>query len=516
MSKELKDIEAIRAILEKARQKLSDEYDPNDEVYDDKDHDRDDLSEFDPNSDDMADRWLAENDPEANDPEAKAQQLKLEEAKAKKAKAKASGDKYSEYEKNEDEDAHQRSIAEDMGEDLPIQDEDEAFSQNPVKTSNKRSRFQQPTREELNALRVHTRPLEHRNREIDALWADPAKNPELARHGNIIEARNASHSDRSAAYRDFTNSDDYKSADPIQQMEMDDQFEHKWKQENPEHLKNALNAHKEAHEKGKGARDIHAANKDAKIQNILRGGGHGGEGYSLEEGMQHAGGTKGEEGTQGTIVQDPAASYANNNRDFVEQYAKDYANKGKKINNIDDMSNYDEGSKRDITRILGEGPGKDPKFEKFFSHYHPLIHMHAKKALAAMGLDQNHPNIELGSLNEAGMHGLIQAINDYDHDNPSKASFSTHAGNKIRGLQMSALKSQDAIPKEVRQAQKRFAAQGQKPPASKVDLHSLIGSSGHAKAPDIQDRLQRVGAQRQSQAVKIRKAPTSGNTSGGT
>lgn len=496
-------IDELVNVLEKARQKLSDEYDPNDAAYDDSDNDLDEgFREFDPDDEESAGSdWLKENDPEQG------------------------RDEYDEYGDDEDEDAHQRAISEDLGDveqeaeggevpglQVPASAESKAAGVGAPQAKAegekvKRSRFEQPSREDLMAMRAYTRPWEQRAREAAALKADPSKNPELARHGNIIEARNQAHGDRNAAYRQLTSSDDYKNADPITQMEMDDKFENDWKSQNPEHLKNALSSHHEAHEKGKGNKDLHAAGKDAAIRNVLSGGGHGGEGYSLEEGMQHAGGTKGEEGTQATIKQDPASSFAMGNQDFIKQYAKDYANKNKKVGNIDDMMQHDEGSKRDIARILGEGPNKDPKFEKFFAHYHPLIGMNAHKTLSTLGLDHKNPDIDMSMLHEAGMHGLIQAMNDYDHDNAGKASFATHAGNKIRGLQMTAMRNQDQIPTEIRQAQKKFASQGAAPQAPKVDLHSMIGSTGHASAPDMQDRLKRVGAQRSAQAVKIRKAP---------
>jgi hypothetical protein len=496
--------------LEKARKRLSDEYDPN-AMEDAPESEADELGEgyreLDPDQEESdGDKWLQENDPEYDQ-----------------------GGKYDEYDDGEDEEGHRRSIEEDLGdegEDSPQEETRvaaqggqagpaQAQAQAPApqeEVSEKRSsRFRQPTRDELTALRGYTRPWEQRAREAAALKADPSKNPELARHGNIIEARNQAHGDRNSAYRNLTSSDEYKNADPVTQMEMDDKFEKDWTAQNPEHLKTALSAHHEAHQKGKSAKDLHAANKDAQIRNIISGGGHGGEGYSLEEGMQHAGGTKGEEGTQATVKQDPASSFAMGNQDFIRQYAQDYGKKAKKVGNIDDMQNYDEGASRDLNRILGEGPQKDQNFEKFFSHYYPLIGMNAHKTIKRLGLDPKHPDIDMSMLHEAGMHGLIQAVNDYDHDNPGKASFATHAANKIRGLQMTAMKNQDAIPTEVRQAQKKFASQ---PAAPKVDLHGVIGSTNHPKAPDMQDRLKRVGAQRQAQAaVKIRKGP--GNTGGG-
>ena len=488
-------IQAMIHILEKARQKMSDEYDPND-ISDD-DNDLAGLNEFNPDDEESTgEDWLKENDPESK------------------------GSDYDEYDESEDEDAHQKAIEEDLGDEGEDPAMDEAGkkvsgmqvpaaaskageqAQTSPQSEVKRSRFEQPSREDLMAMRTYTRPWEQRARETTALKADPSKNPELARHGNIVEARNQAHGDRNAAYREFINSPEYKAADPIAQMEMDDKFESDWKAKNPEHLKTALQAHDEAHKKGEGNRDLHAAGKNAAIENIVAGGGHGGGGYSLEEGLQHAGGAKGEEGTQGTIVQDPAAGFAMGNQDFIKQFAKDRALKNKKVGNIDDMMQHDEGSKRDIARILGEGPNKDPKFEKFFAHYHPLIGMSAHKTLNRLGLDPKHPDIDMSMLHEAGMHGLIQAMNDYDHDNPAKASFATHAGNKIRGLQMTAMRNQDAIPAEVRQAQKKFAAKGQEPIAPKVDLHSMISSSGHPAAADISDRLKRVGAAKAAATIR--------------
>jgi DNA-directed RNA polymerase specialized sigma subunit len=89
-------------------------------------------------------------------------------------------------------------------------------------------------------------------------------------------------------------------------------------------------------------------------------------------------------------------------------------------------------------------------------------------------------------LHEAGMHGLMQAVNDYDHNNPNKASFATHVGNKIRGLQMTAMKNIDQIPAEVRRAQKQFQSKGK--------AASILSTSPHPKATDMQDRLKRIGA----------------------
>ena len=220
-----KKIALAKEELEKARQKMSDEFDPNEDPYADEVEDDRTDREFDPDEEDSdgAD-WLKDNDPSYN-----------------------KGEDYEEYNDDEDQDAHQKGISEDIGDvesdsqmadgttdeesrrqegssnkELSTQKQKETNKPQEVKRS---GRFQQPSREDLMAMRNYTRPWEQRSREAAALKADPSKNPELARHGNIVEARNAAHADRNTAYRNLTASDEYKNADPVTQMEMEDNFE---------------------------------------------------------------------------------------------------------------------------------------------------------------------------------------------------------------------------------------------------------------------------------------------------
>jgi hypothetical protein len=497
-SNDPKLIEDTIKLLEKARRRFSDE--PVDPIEDDYEGEEGELGEgfreFDPDEEESSgEDWLRENDPEYG-----------------------KGEGYEEYADDENEEDHQRGIAEDTGDleegqesmqpampaasakrqqgsgsqgapQASITEED-----SPQEISGKRGRFRQPSKEELMSLRAYTRPWEQRARETARLQADPTKNPVLAHQGNIIEARNKAHAERKSAYQQLVSSDEYKNADPITQMEMDDKFESDWRSKNPEHLMSAMESHGAAHKEGKKGMELHAAAKDAKIRNILSGGTQSPEAVSVEEGLQHAGGVRGEEGTEGSIKSDPASSFAMGNQDFIKQYAKDYETKGKKPLNIDEMMDYNEGSKRDISRILGPAQSKDPKFEEFFSHYYPLIGMNAHRTIKKLGLDPKHPDIDMSMLHEAGMHGLIQAMNDYSHENPSKASFATHAANKIRGLQMTAMRNQDAIPAEVRQAQKKFASQGK--------IKKLLSETKHPKIADINDRIKRVESQKQVQAIR--------------
>jgi hypothetical protein len=513
----------LQDLLEKARQKMSDEYDPNEPEDDDNEYK--DLTEFDPESEDPADRWLAENDPEKQGGEQDEEPTKED-------------DLYNEYAPGEDEESHQQdpemdgeqeagdegNLETDVGQaaaagrqsggpqGIPQEkgkDQTQAQEKVAGPANIKESRFPQPSKEEIADMRQYTRPWEQKARDKSALEAEAHKNPVLHKEGRLVEARNTAHQNRNDAYNAFQSSPEYKNADPISQMEMDDKFHKDYAEKNPDYLQNAVKLHGEAHKKGESAKDIHAAAKDEQIRHVLQGGAQPESPMSLEEGLQHAGGTKGEEGTQGSIAQDKASSFAAGNQGFLKQYAKDYNEKGKKPKDLGDMMNYDEGSRADVSRVLGDHPAlKDPKkkaqVDKFFEKYHPLIAMNAHKVLNKLGLDAKKGDIDLGMLHEAGMHGLMQSINDYDHEHPSKASFATHAGNKIRGLQQTALRGQDQIPQELRAGAKKFSQQGAGPVSQqqpKKDLNALI--SKHP--PEVADRMKRIQTNRAVQLPKLTK-----------
>jgi hypothetical protein len=433
-------IDAMVDVLSKARQKLSDEQDDEDEDIEPSNTDY----EFDPEEQDQdeAENYLKENDPDY------------------------------------DEDASQ--VAESTSEEQPI----------------KASRFRQPSKEELLEMRKYTRPLEQRGKDMQRLEADPSKNPVLSHQGHLVEARSASHGDYKKSYQELTGSPEYQKADRKTKMKMDLQFKKNWKEQNPEHTTQAIKGHDEAHKKGlEGHGKFETANQ-SRIEDITSGGAQSPDAHSTEAGLQHAGGAKGEEGTEGTIVHSPSAAFARSNPELVRQLKAKRDQEGKSGSTVDEHE-YDAKPERNIQDILGPAAKNDPKFQKFFEHYHPLVDMNKKKAIATLGLDPQSPDIDHGLLREAGMHGLFQAMNDYDHDHPSKASFATHASNKIRGLQMSAMKSQDVIPSEVRQAQKQHEAKASAPKvepiaAQMTQQSKVVPHSSHPQAADIADKLKRV------------------------
>lgn len=498
-------IEELKSFLEKARRRMSDEVDPND---DEESELGEGFREFDPDEEkDDADSWLQENDPKAGNKDEDGEEDD-EEPK-----------EYDEYGPDEDEESHQQMSEDDeepvVSSDVPAQaaqpeaggesDLNHEGAQEAEEEVTPSGRFPQPSREDLAEMRQYTRPWEGRARDTQRLTAEAAKNPVLHHQGRVVEARQAAHGDRQAAYDAFQQSSDYKDADPISQMEMDAKFNQDWHEKNPEHLKNAVKLHERAHLHGLKGHGEHAAGKAEDISHVRTGGAQPEEAMSMEAGLQHAGGSKGEEGTVGSTTQDPAATFAHANQKFLQEKGGELeARAGKRKGTYQDLASgyakkvgeIPDYDRAEVHRSLGDHPAlKDPKkkaqVDKFFEKYHPLIGMSAKKVLDKLGLDTKRGDIDMGTMHEAGMHGLFQAINDYEHDNTSKASFSTHASNKIRGLMQTALRDQQKIAPELKSGAKKY------------NLQTMIGAHG----TDVGDRFKRINTFRQVHQPKMPKAP---------
>ena len=321
----------------------------------------------------------------------------------------------------------------------------------------------QPTREELMQLRGYTRAYSSRARDKARLEADASKNPVRHHDGRLVEARNMSHADYQQAYNEFARSPEFQNADPFDQMDMETQFKTDWKNGNPDHHINALKAHAEAYKKGEQAKGLFAQAKDEKIRHIA-GGGVNPDAFSIEEGLQHAGGSREEdEKSPGGISQDKSAAFASGNREFVDQYMQNYNKKARKPGAaVDEYAAADE-QRPDVASVIGAAPqfensGHKRAHDMLVQKYYPLIERAARRTLGKMGLTQAADSGQLDdtALHEAGVNALYQAIGDYDHDHPSKASFVTHLNRKMGGLMQTALKTQDEIPAELRAGATKF------------------------------------------------------------
>ena len=459
-------LDVLKSFLQKARRRLSDEspdYADQDEAGDlpleDDVHEQGDGE----GGEDDADKYLREHDPDSQTPAEESPATEESEGSA--------------------------AAAEDVPEALPAKPtRRKVISPTATPTAAQPATTDadefQPSREELAEMREYTRPWEQRARDHSRLEARPEVNPVKHLQGRIVEARNLSAADRQKAYDEFTKSPEYQNADPISQIEMDGKFHADWHTQHPDHFKNALHTHAEAHKKGREARGIFERAKDEKVQHIA-GGGVQPEAYTLEEGMQHAGGSRDEDEAPSGITQDQGAKFASGNQEFVQNYMKDYGKRTKKYGAAADLDSFDNGTRADIDTVLGENmavkdPARKAKMDAFFARYHPLIGKAARRTLSKLGLsDQgNRGQIDYGLLHEAGMHALFQAVNDYDHDHPSQAKFTTHLNHKMHGLMQTALRTQQAeVPESMRAGAKKFDQQKRTANAAPVKITDKTGNT---------------------------------------
>src|SRR5699024_10027720 len=81
--------------------------------------------------------------------------------------------------------------------------------------------------------------------------------------------------------------------------------------------------------------------------------------------------------------------------------------------------------------------------------YMPLVRRHA------LSLQVRLPSsVELDDLIQAGMVGLLDALDRYDAD--QGASFTTYASQRIRGTMVDELRSRDWLPRSVRRGNRRI------------------------------------------------------------
>jgi hypothetical protein len=517
-------LDTIKEFLLKARRRLSDETPDYSDIDEDQDAEGlDSDSDFGEEGDDEASKWLKENDGGNEDP---AQESEPNQAEP-------------EEEEIERPVEQPQKIA--VKPTIVKPGVKPAQSKSPVESEIPSDL--QPTREELAAMREYTRPWEQRARDKSKLEAQAHINPHKHHQGRLIEARNTSYADKQKAQRALAESPEFQNADPITQMEMEQKFHEDWHKQNPDHLANALLTHHEAHKKRADTMERYSQAKDEKIRHIAGGGVQPGA-MSIEEGIQHVGGSRDDEdsGPSG-IQQDKGSAFASGNQEFIQQYMQNYDKKAKKFSNVSDLDTLDPEVRADVNTVLGDhsalkDPAKKKLVDRFVAKYHPQIGKAARHVLSKLGLTEkaNGGEIDHGLLHEAGVHALFQAVNDYNHDHPSGAKFTTHLNRKMHGLMQAALKAQDEIPSELRAKAKSFntkmsaekaspvktyspeeiqSIQGSLTPPSQIAQEKMSGvkkpslpapvASSPKKSleqiaashtPDLQDRLKRVVAAR--------------------
>lgn len=513
-------LETIKEFLEKARRRLSDESPDYSDMDENEEPSYDDEDGGDSDESDDAAKWLEQHSRGARRQEtAEATGHEDTDPDAEEVAPEIiGGDEEPDSEavsppKNEP----ARSVA-------PVVRKPESAQAAPAAEVDEDADDMQPSKEELAALREYTRPWEQRQRDRAKLVADARVNPGLHHEGRLVEARHSTHADHLTAQKALHESPEYQKASTMGKMRMDNQFAKEWKAKNPEHLKQAHDALTAAHKKGEQGHQLYNQMKDEKIRHIASGGVQPGS-MSLEEGMQHAGGTREEEDSAPTgIQQDKAAQFAGQNKDYLDQFMADYNKKGKRFDNAIDVDEWQNEQRPDVASVLGSGPAfKDPakkqQYNQFMARYVPLIEKAKRHVLAQKGLSQKAASgqIDDRDLHEAGIYALHQAINDYNPDHASQAKFTTHLNHKMRGLMQAALKNQQGsdVPDSMRQGAKKFDQQNRASAAAPVKHTDAQGVTttmappkpvaptppkrsaaelAQAHHPDVADRLKRVAA----------------------
>lgn len=349
----------------------------------------------------------------------------------------------------------------------------------------------EPTPEQLNSLRIHTIPQEMRTRQRAAMEADAATSPEQFHHGSVIAAALDHYKNYNDDYSQLTSSPQYKNAPLAEKMKMDRQFAENWRRENSSHALDGMKNAIRGHERGLEGKEFYRQNKAADIRNILEGGalGAGLETVSGREGVQQAGGIENDMGPTGISTdRDQVTSFAISNPEFVNKLRERYDVKN--LPSAEELE-YQKGAFKgsgDIRRLLGKEPSIDPQVNNFFNHYSPLIDSAKRKTISYLK-SQNVPitedSIEADVLTEVGMHGLIQAINDYKHDNPEGKKFKNWASTKIGGLMRTAMQQFNKIPPEIRKMKakhdeemkiKRTTSPVKAPEQKQLDVKNLPSS----------------------------------------
>ena len=147
----------------------------------------------------------------------------------------------------------------------------------------------------------------------EKLKADPESNTVKRQAGKLTEAHEKHTGDFTKDYANYLKSDELKGASPADRHKKVTAWKADWKANNPQHeegLSNISQAQKDF------AYDQQKAKQTAteRHQHILNGGQSMPTEMSDQEALQHAGGSKSDEGYKGvSIHEDPSASFAKRN-----------------------------------------------------------------------------------------------------------------------------------------------------------------------------------------------------------
>jgi hypothetical protein len=403
-----------------------------------------------------------------------------------------------------------RNVVEETPLSKALDDEDEmedVAESESAPTSAPRKIVQDIDPERLSRLKDVAKHWLNHSDQIRKQRADAKKNPHLFAEGHRIAAHNTAHADFNTAHQELLNSDEYKNLDPFSQMEKELTFKKEWQARNPDFHHNASRAVGEAHGTHAKAKDAYKNELANKKAHILTGGqGAADQTFSAQEAAQHVGGGKDDDGMySSTIIQDPSSSFAAANKAYLAAHSKPRT--------MEDYEELESPEMKVIKHPSLDHPENKKMLNDFFKDHHPLIQRAVKRAKdKANDSGISDDMVDMGTLHEVGMRGLMHALNDY---NPEVGSFKNHANNKMAGMMQSHIAGHDPVPRDMRAQAKFFdqhkdadwsklkqeapepapAAAAPAPAQSvapKTDIHQTIANSGHPNSADMADRVKRV------------------------
>jgi stress-induced morphogen len=182
-----------------------------------------------------------------------------------------------------------------------------------------RVRASQPSEKmlsELKDLAGHWLGRADRHEKINA---DPEANPMKHAAGKMLQAHEEHSKGFNDAYNTFLGSDELKNKKGLERHKAIQAWKNDWKTKNPEYHQSAENV-SGAQKAYKEAGDARKKSLQEKLDHIYSGGAGLATGMDMQEAAQHVGGEKNEDGGfQARTIMDPAAVFAGNNKDFIQQ-----------------------------------------------------------------------------------------------------------------------------------------------------------------------------------------------------
>jgi hypothetical protein len=284
-------------------------------------------------------------------------------------------------------------------------------------------------------------------------YSDPKQNPKLHREGHLQLAHEDAFSNLHDAWKEFSNSDEYRNAPLPQKWKMQLDFQKNWHDQYPEHYAHAMDKIDAAHDSGGKADKARLQEEKRRLEHAAIGGGLGA--MSQQEAAAHMG-TKAtdDEAPQVGTTQSAGTKFAQQNPEAIKQALASSR-----------FTNVDTADDQEVDEISGKAPIKrHPDLDKpenkalindFAGRY---VHLMSKPYIDKIKRDMGvpHAQVDDAELATAADHAMWTALHQH---NAAASDVSLH--NFIKWRMKDAIKNniKQQHTKETTAAAKRAAKQ---------------------------------------------------------